>query len=388
VTKILVIDDNTDTLNCVSDQIRLMFPESCVLTAQTDREGIDKVKALLRRRGSDEMPGVPESSEAVLQRRTAALDKRVKELNCLYSISEILDNNVGSLKDILFGIVRLIPPALRYPRVASAMITFDSDEFKINNFRETQWQESFDIPVYSVPMGKVQTCYLERPKDGADVFLEEERLLLENIARRAGKIIERKLSEENLIRLNRALDMLSECRNTLFYCNNEFKLAEKICRLIVDKGGYMMAWVGYAQEGFDKIVRPICRWGYEENFLDSLNVTWDNTENGQGPMGTAIRTGKPAVFRNIVSDPRFRPWRDEAMKRGYASSVGLPLSSEDRCIGGLSIYASESDAFDASEIELLMGLADDMAYGITAIRTRLERSRSREFLIESEKGYY
>ncbi len=368
MTKILVIDENTDTLNHISDQIRLMFPESCVLTAQTDGQGIDK-------------------SEAALHRRTAALDKRVRELNCLYSISEILESNVRSLKDILFGIVRLIPPSLRYPRLASAMITFDGDQFKSGNFKESQWQESFDIPVYGVPMGKVQVCYPERPKNGEDLFLEEERLLLDNIARRAGKIIERKLSEENLIRLNRALDMLSECRNTLFYCNDEFNLAEKICRIIVEKGGYMMAWVGYAQEGLDKTVRPVCRWGYEEHFLDSLNITWDNSENGQGPMGTAIRTGKPAVFRNIVSDPRFRPWRDEAMKRGYASSVGLPLSSEGLCIGGLSIYASESDAFDAAEIELLMGLADDMAYGITVIRTRLERSRSREFLIESEKRY-
>ena len=330
---------------------------------------------------------VIENKESALHRRTSVLDKRVRELNCLYSISEILESNVRSLKDILFGIVRLIPPALRYPRAASARITFDNDEFKAGNFIESEWQESFDIQVYGVPMGKVQVCYPEHPKNGEDVFLEEERLLLDNIASRAGKIIERKLSEENLIRLNRALDMLSECRNTLFYCNNEFNLAEKICRIIVEKGGYMMAWVGYAQEGLDKTVRPICRWGYDEHFLDNLNITWDNSENGQGPMGTAIRTGKPAVFRNIVSDPRFRPWRDEAMKRGYASSVGLPLSSEDRCIGGLSIYASESDAFDAAEIELLMGLADDMAYGITAIRTRLERSRSREFLIESEKRY-
>jgi PAS domain S-box-containing protein len=387
VTKILVIDDNTDTLNHISDQIRLMFPESSVLTAQSDGQGIDKVKPFLRQRGLTDMLDVIESSEAALQRRTAILDKRVKELNCLYSISEILESNVGSLKDILFGIVRLIPPALRYPKLASARITFDNEEFRTNNFTQTRWQESFAIPVYGVPMGTVQACYLKSPKNGEDVFLEEERLLLDNIARRAGKIIERKLSEENLIRLNRALDMLSECRNTLFYYNNEFKLAEKICRIIVEKGGYTMAWVGYAQEGLDKSVRPICRWGYEEQFLDSLNITWDNTENGQGPMGTAIRTGKSAVFRNIVSDPRFSPWRDEAMKRGYASAVGLPLCSEDRCIGGLSIYASESDAFDAAEIELLMGLADDMAYGITAIRTRLERSRSREFLIESEKRY-
>ncbi len=389
MTKILVIDENNAVLNQISEQLHYLFPHSSVFTAQTEEQGIKAAKRFLSRSGFDEVLKALEDAEEALKRRTSDLDKRIKELNCLYSISEILESNIGSLDDILQGIVRLIPPALRHPKHASAGIIFDRKEFRTSNFTDTCMKESFDIPVYGVPMGKLEACYSEsQSEEGEDIFLEEERLLLRNIAQRTGKIIERKLSEENLIRLNRALAMLSECRNVLFYTDDEIRLAENICRIIVEKGGYVLAWVGYVEDGFDKTVRPVCSWGYDENYTDILNISLDEKSiYGQGLSGPAIRSGKPCVTRNILTDPRLAPWRDEALRRGYASAVSLPLGREERTFGVLGIYSADADAFDAAEVELLMGLAGDMAYGITAIRTRLERKRSREFLVESEKRY-
>ena len=56
-----------------------------------------------------------------------------------------------------------------------------------------------------------------------------------------------------------------------------------------------------------------------------LKITWADTERGRGPTGTAIRTGKVSMCRNMLTDPQFKPWRDEAIKRGYASSIALPF---------------------------------------------------------------
>ncbi|NJL60286.1 MAG: hypothetical protein HC887_12305 [Desulfobacteraceae bacterium] len=197
MTKILVIDENNAVLNQISEQLQFLFPHSSVLTAQTEEQGIKTVKKFLHRSGFDNVLKALEDAEDALKRRTSDLDKRIKELNCLYSISEVLESNINSLDDILQSIVGLIPPALRHPKHAGARITFDREQFRTPGFTDTCLKESFDIPVYGVPMGSLEACYAEcKLKEGDDIFLEEERLLLNNIAQRTGKIIERKLSEE------------------------------------------------------------------------------------------------------------------------------------------------------------------------------------------------
>jgi GAF domain-containing protein len=137
-------------------------------------------------------------------------------------------------------------------------------------------------------------------------------------------------------------------------------------------GGYRLAWVGFAEHDTDKTVRPVAQKGFEDGYLETVEITWADTERGRGPTGTAIRTGEPTIVRNIQTDPHYGPWRAEAGKRGYASSIALPLIADGQTFGSLNIYAVEPDAFDKEEVELLSRLADDLAYGILALRTRAE----------------
>jgi GAF domain-containing protein len=124
----------------------------------------------------------------------------------------------------------------------------------------------------------------------------------------------------------------------------------------------------------------VAQAGFENGYLETLNITWAETERGRGPTGTAVRTGKPAVCRNIQTDPKFIPWREEASKRGYSSSIALPLLYRGRTFGALNIYADEPDAFDPEEIELLLDLSEDLAYGISALRTNAEHKRTEKDL--------
>ena len=164
-------------------------------------------------------------------------------------------------------------------------------------------------------------------------------------------------------------------------------MLHKICKVIVDTGGYRFAWVGYAEQNEEKSVKPLAQRGYEEGYLDTLKVTWADTERGQGPTGTTIRTGKTTICKDIINDPKFAPWRDEASKRGYVSSISLPLIANGKTFGSLNIYAIEPDAFDYEEVKLLTELANDLAYGITTLRTRAEHKQAEEALQESEKKY-
>ncbi len=188
-------------------------------------------------------------------------------------------------------------------------------------------------------------------------------------------ITEHRRAEEALIRTNRALRMVSECNQALIREQDEVQLLDAICRIVVDIVGYRLAWVGLAEHDRRKTVRPVSWMGYEKGYLESLNITWADTKRGHGPTGTAIRTGEPVITRDISTDPLLAPWRKEALERGYASSIALPLKIADQAIGALNIYSPEPDAFIGEEVDLLRELGDDLAYGIMALRAKAERRK-------------
>ena len=189
-------------------------------------------------------------------------------------------------------------------------------------------------------------------------------------------ITDRRRSEEALWKVNRALKMLSECNHALVRAANEENLLHSICQIVVEEGGYRLAWVGIAMQDEKKTVIPVAQAGYEDGYLENLNITWDDSERGRGPTGTAIRIKKPSIAKDILHDPKFAPWRAEAIKRGYASSIAIPLIDNDHALGALNIYAAEADAFNEEEVKLLAQLADDLSFGIMALRTRVERKRA------------
>ena len=189
----------------------------------------------------------------------------------------------------------------------------------------------------------------------------------------AADITKRKHAEDELKIVNRALRMVNDCNQTLVRAVNEKQLLEDICRIIVEKGGYRLAWVGFITK--DRVI-PAAKMGYDNGYVDRMDINLDGGERGSGPTGTAIKSGQPAIARYTATDLSFAPWREEALKRGYASVVTLPLRSKGSPIGCLSIYSTKADAFDPAEMKLLMELADDLTYGIMSMRAEVEHEKS------------
>lgn len=195
---------------------------------------------------------------------------------------------------------------------------------------------------------------------------------------------ERKRAEEALRQVNRQLRMISDCNQALIRSSDETDLLHTVCRIVVQTGGYRMAWVGYAQYDAARTVEPAAWAGHEEGYLEGLDTTWGDDERGQGGNGTAIRSGMPCVIQNLASDPRFAPWHARAAERGYGALCSLPLRAAGLIFGALSIYSSAADAFDTQEVVLLSELAGDLAFGINVLRTRNERELADRALRESE----
>jgi len=199
-------------------------------------------------------------------------------------------------------------------------------------------------------------------------------------------ITERRKAEDALHRLNRELRAISKCNQVLVRADNEQTLLNEICRIICDEADYRMAWVGYAEDDDARSIRYVARAGAEYGYLEQARLTWADTERGRGPAGTAIRSGKIACFQDFITDPQAAPWRESALKRGYRSVIALPLKDENTTVFGVMlIYSSKPNAFTTNEKRLMGELSDNLAFGIIAIRTRIERNRAEEALRVSEE---
>jgi PAS domain S-box-containing protein len=199
---------------------------------------------------------------------------------------------------------------------------------------------------------------------------------LEVVADAITQGIERKRAEEKLARLNRTLQTLYQCNQALVRATEEYELLRSVCRILVEVGGLRMAWVGYREFDENKTVRPVALAGYEAGYLGKINITWADIDTGRGPTGTAIRTGTACWTRDNLTDPNLAPWRAEDLSHGYASSISLPLMSHGQAFGALALHAEEPDAFTESAIEQYTDLANNLAYGVIALRTREERKRA------------
>ncbi len=226
-----------------------------------------------------------------------------------------------------------------------------------------------------------------RAKSGATVFVDLNVVKLPD-----GKLIafceditERKKAEAKLLNLNRSLRALSKVNQALIHATDYQAFAQEVCKIIAQDCGYVLAWIGIAEHDKNKTVRPIAYEGFDKDYIDSLKVTWANRERGKGPTGRAIRTGKASVCKNILTDPKMELWRRQAVKRGYVSSIALPVGSEGEVVGVLNIYSKEPDPFSDEEVNLLTELASDAGYGFKELRARADKERIEEMLRVRER---
>lgn len=187
-------------------------------------------------------------------------------------------------------------------------------------------------------------------------------------------ISERKSVEIRLAKTVRSLDALIQCDAALLRGETEIELCTDICKIIASIGDYESAWVGYADDDPPKTVRPVAHYGMNEEYLANSKIGWDGSVPNEGPTGQAIRARQPVICKNIPHDPDSVPWSSRATLPEFRSSIALPLAHQSRCIGTLQIYSSQADAFEPEDEALLAGLANNMAYGINALRTSADKA--------------
>lgn len=192
------------------------------------------------------------------------------------------------------------------------------------------------------------------------------------------------LAAEKIRRLSRLYAVSSGINEAIVRVPDEAQLYLEACRIAVERGGFMMAWVGRSPPARTEIA-PVARWGKDDGYLDSIRISTDPLRReGLGPGGRAFRTGQPAVCNDIDADHEHFAFRKEALARGYRSCAAFPLKLDGQPVAVFLVYAAEPLYFDDSELALLASLADNFSFAIGAREKDRLRARAEAALRASE----
>ncbi len=180
-----------------------------------------------------------------------------------------------------------------------------------------------------------------------------------------------KQAESRILQLNRLYSTLSYINQTIVKVREKIPLFQEICKVVVEHGGFRMAWIGLYDEE-KRTVTPTTYAGHESGYLKQYNLLDLEKEAKNGPIAISIREGHSIICQNIETDNRVLPWRDDALKRGYKSVSTIPLRCNDKIIGVLLVYSSEANIFGEEYEKLLDEIGEDISFALDSIRREEE----------------
>ncbi len=282
--------------------------------------------ALIRREGkwtliekSDlkDVKGKLHKSEEELHNLNHNLEERVKELNCLYGISKIVEKPGVSLDEILQGTVNIVSASWQYPEITCARVSVNGQQFTTPNFEQTEWKQTSDIIIHNEKVGALEVCYLQqRPESHEGPFLLGERELIEGIAERLGRIAERKRAEKVLkVERNKLTAILDSMADGVYIVNQENDI-EYINPVLQKEFGPVKEKKCY-EYFHDR--EEVCPWCKNQEVFAGKTVRWEwysfKNQRTYDLIDTPLRNSDGSISKlEIFRDITDRKKAEEALK--------------------------------------------------------------------------
>lgn len=184
-------------------------------------------------------------------------------------------------------------------------------------------------------------------------------------------------------RLNRLYSALRHINQAIMRNRTRDELFRSVCEVLVARGGFLMAWIGWHQPETRKLV-PIARAGDNDGYLESVEVYADDRPEGRGPTGTAFRENRPCVCNDLFEDPVTLPWRPGLERHGLRASAGFPIHVDGEVRGTLTVYADRPGFFQEQENVLLAEAASDLSFALDNLARQAATERA-EAVAASER---
>ncbi len=175
--------------------------------------------------------------------------------------------------------------------------------------------------------------------------------------------------EAALKRITRLYQALAEINYSVSQIREPQLLWQKLCQILVELGGFKLTWIGWDQPDHQLTIGA--QFGDTQGYLKGIVVRSDNTPEGQGPTGRALRSGHPEVVNDLLYSTGFSVWRRRAEISGFQSSATFPIWQAGKPVGGLMVYSSEKNFFGNEEVRLLEEAVRNIVFALD--RSELER---------------
>jgi len=230
---------------------------------------------------------------------------------------------------------------------------------------------------------------IEAFENGADFYLQkggEPKSQFADLSHRIKKAVNHRRADIQVTALNRLYTVLSATNKAIVRIHDKTELLNEICRVVVDIGGFAMAWAGFANPE-KHLIEPVAMAGHVEGYLDTNAVSTEDIPRGRGPTGTAFRTRTFNVSNDIARDPTMELWREEALERGYRSLAAFPFALDTNNPGIITVYASEPGFFTDQIIRLLDEQSSDLSFAFITLDHEEQRIAAENDLKKSELQY-
>lgn len=247
-----------------------------------------------------------------------------------------------------------------------------------------------DIPFVFVSGALGEDMAVELLKRGAiDYVLKTNLSRLASALTRAIEQAEatraRRKAEARVRDLTNLYAALSEANAALARSTARNQLFHDMCRIAVQRGGFLFAWVGLC-DSQAVLLRPAATYGNAAGFLHGRDVPLDAAKPGaRQPAAAAARDGKAHVNNDTLADPHVADLHERMREYSIRSAASVPLLLEGKPIGSFSLYASEPGHFDDERMQLLNELAGGIAFALDRFEQDNRRRRAEAAIQEARQ---
>lgn len=313
-----------------------------------------------------------ERERQVLAARVVQLTKHANDIILLHDHDlRILDANDRAVETYGYSLEELKRLTTRDLRTPEARAAFDEQ------MRQVKAQ------------GGLLFETVHRHKDGHPIPVEcsvrslvlEGRQFYQTIIR---GIAERKRQEAEIRRLNRLYAVLSQVNQAVLRAPSRDEFLQRVCQIAVETGGLAGACVGWMDQA-GAAVKPLAWWGGGADCLGALSTCAGDRLEGDGPTGTAIRSGERCVLNELPPDAPPTASADRPGRRGLQSQAAFPIRRRGAAAGAFTVHAAEKNFFQSEELRLLEDVASAISFALERFENEAHRQRMEAALRTSQE---